>query len=221
MTSTKSYFQLSVEKILSEPVGRFDIAARLAKIQAATIQECAEIGFEQASMTGVARRAGVSTATLYKHFRTKTELFSYGVLGVIPMVGDSLSKVDDNADPIQRVENMLRAHATAFGDPYMAWLYRLHVSLDSTLGSGLLVLARGSRSMTEQHWSQQLARLETEGFLVASDHVKTTNLILGPIERRTVLARLLFGEDDVHEPNVEDVVRESARVLFAVFGTQK
>ena len=160
MNVQKSLFQIHVETILAKPVRRFDGQARLEKIQAATIQECAVLGFELASMAGVAQRAGVSTATLYKHFRNKTELFSYGVLGVVPMVGETLSKADDDANPKVRVFNMLLSHAQAFADPYMAWLYRLHVSLDSTLGPGLVTLARASRTVAEQHWSRQLTRLE-------------------------------------------------------------
>jgi AcrR family transcriptional regulator len=220
MTPYVSLLQTTVEKILATPIARFDVAARNKRIQAATVQECAEVGFEAASMTGIAERARVSTATLYKHFKNKTELFSDGVQIVIPTVAETMTTPDDSVDPHVRVYTMLMRHAQAFNDPYMAWLYRMHVSLDSTLGPQLLIMARASRMLTEQHWTKQLIRLENEGHLVPSDHIVTTNLILGPIERRTVLARLLFGEDDVHEPNDETLVRSCTDVLFKLYGTQ-
>jgi AcrR family transcriptional regulator len=220
MTTYVSLLQANVEKILATPVGRYDIAGRNKRIQAATVQECSEVGFEAASMGGIAERAGVSTATLYKHFKNKTELFSDGVQIVIPTVAEALTTVDNNQDPRVRVYNMLKMHADAFSDPYMSWLYRMHVSLDSTLGPQLLIMARASRMLTEQHWSRQLSRLESEGHLIVSDHIVTTNLILGPIERRTVLARLLFGEDDVHEPNDGELVASCRDVLFKMYGTQ-
>jgi AcrR family transcriptional regulator len=214
-----SVLQEYVERILATPIDRFDVGGRNKRIQAATVQECSEVGFEAASMSGIAARAGVSTATLYKHYKNKTELFSDGVEIVIPTVGESLTTIDDNADPRIRVYNMLERHAEALDDPYMSWLYRLHVSLDSTLGPQLLIMARASRMLTEQHWSRQLSRLETEGHLVPSDHIVTTNLILGPIERRTVLARLLFGGDDTHEPNDEVLIGSCRDVLFKMYGT--
>lgn len=214
-----SLLKANVEKILATPVTRFDVEGRNKRIQAATVQECSEVGFEAASMTGIAVRAGVSTATLYKHFKNKTELFSDGVQIVIPTVAESMTIVDDSEDPRDRVYNMLMTHSQALNDPYMTWLYRMHVSLDSTLGPQLLIMARASRMLTEQHWSKQLSRLESEGHLLPSDHIVTTNLILGPIERRTVLARLLFGQDDVHEPNDAILIGSCRDVLFKMYGT--
>ena len=208
-----------VEEILARPISRLDIEARIRRIQAATVQECSQVGFEAASMTGIAERAGISTATLYKHYRNKTALFSDGVQIVIPTVAQALTRTDDSADPYVRVFNMLGFHAAAFSDPFMSWLYRIHVSLDSTLGPQLLIMARASRMLTEQHWSRQLSRLEAEGHLIACDHLVATNLILGPIERRTVLARLLFGETDEHGPNDDTLVDSCTQSLFKMYGT--
>jgi TetR/AcrR family transcriptional regulator, regulator of autoinduction and epiphytic fitness len=220
MESIISELQRNVENTLATPIIRFDVAGRLRRIQAATVQECAEVGFEAASMTGIAGRAGVSTATLYKHYKTKTELFTVGVEIVIPAVAKSLTVADDGVDPRERVYNMLKHHQAAFNDPFMTWLYRMHVSLDSHLGSQLLIMARASRMITEQHWSKQLSRLEAEGHLEPSDHIVTTNLILGPIERRTVLARLLFGNEDTHQPSGDALVRSATDMLFKLLGKQ-
>jgi AcrR family transcriptional regulator len=219
MSMHVSFLQKTVEEILAQPISRFDVEGRKRRIQAATVKECAAVGFEAASMTGIANRAGISTATLYKHFKNKTELFTDGVQIVIPTVAESLTIIDDNPDPRIRVFNMLANHYAAFNDPFMSWLYRMHVSLDSTLGPQLLIMARASRMITEQHWSRQLLRLETEGHLSPSNHLVTTNLILGPIERRTVLARLLFGEEDVHGPNDAALVGSSTDMLFKLYGT--
>ena len=49
-------------------------AKRQAIIQAA-LAAFMESGYSRVSVDAVARRAAVSTATLYKHFRTKADLF--------------------------------------------------------------------------------------------------------------------------------------------------
>lgn len=221
MTTYVSLLQKTVEEILAQPIGRFDAEGRQRRIQAATVQECAAVGFEAATMTGIADRAGISTATLYKHFKNKTELFTDGVQIVIPTVAESMTITDDSTDPRVRVFNMLTNHSAAFNDPFMTWLYRMHVSRDSSLGPQLLIMARASRMITEQHWSRQLSRLESEGHLLPSDHLVTTNLLLGPIERRTVLARLLFGEEDVHGPNDAALVGSCTDMLFKLYGTNR
>jgi hypothetical protein len=42
---------------------------------------------------------------------------------------------------------------------------------------------------------------------------------LGQIERRTILAQLLFGSDDVSEPSLEAAAEFATAGLFANLGT--
>jgi AcrR family transcriptional regulator len=48
--------------------------ARLAELYAATLAELGEVGYDRMTMDAVARRAGASKATLYRHWPGKPEL---------------------------------------------------------------------------------------------------------------------------------------------------
>src|ERR1700759_2910471 len=52
-----------------------DAAARAAILEAA-LDQLAEGGYASASVAGIARRAGLATGSVYRHFSGKAELFS-------------------------------------------------------------------------------------------------------------------------------------------------
>lgn len=214
-----SQLQKLVEDTLARRVGRFDAVGRLDRIRAALIQEIVETGYADASMAGVARRAGVSTATVYRDFKDKNGLLATCLEFVIPVLADNMSRAKNQEDPVRLVEELLNVHGEAFADPYMGWLFRLYINAIPSGGTKLSKVARAGRAKTEAFWSAQLSAFEDAGLLRPTDHMVVINLLLGAIERRTVLARLAFGEDDQHEPAVEDVSHHAARALFAVFGT--
>lgn len=62
-------------------------------------------GFEGATMLGIAKRAGVSTATLYRHARTKEDLFAAVV--ELRVSSDDLQLAMDRLVPLP-LEDMLR-----------------------------------------------------------------------------------------------------------------
>jgi AcrR family transcriptional regulator len=52
-----------------------------ARILAAAVEQCAEIGLRRVTMEDVARRAGLGRATLYRHFPSKDALVQAVILG--------------------------------------------------------------------------------------------------------------------------------------------
>jgi AcrR family transcriptional regulator len=220
MRVQESVLRRKVEETLARKVGRFDAAGRLEKIRAAAIQEVAERGFAAASMANAAKRAGVSTATLYRDFKDKSALMIDGVAFVIPILAQEISRPKDENDPVRLVARHLRAHGRMFADPYMGWLFRLYVMSDEIGLHDLKAHGRVGRAMTEAFWSARLSAFEEAGLLEPTHHGRVTNLLLGPVERRTILARLAFGEDDVRAPNLRDVANDAARMLFSLFGTR-
>jgi AcrR family transcriptional regulator len=219
---SKSYIQQRIEADLAGDEIIVVSDRRHQRILAAAVQECSQRGFRAASMAGVARRASVSTATLYRFYKDKTELFLECVAYLVPLMSETLTASVDIEDPYERIVAMLIRHGEIFGDPFMTWLYRMYVSTDvSGHFVNLNLVARAGRAMTEVFWSSELKKLEAEGHLAPSDHAATINCLLGPIERQTIITQLLFGMERIGSDRVEAAARFSAHALFQAHGIMK
>ena len=221
MKPEKSFVQLQVEADLNAPASRGDGAARRLRILAGAVQECSEVGIKEVSIAGVARRARISTATLYREHKDKSDLITQCMAYVMPLLAQSITTPIHDLNPFLCIKNMLIVHGKTIGDPFMTWLYRLYVGAGYTDEHNNVVnIARLGRLWTEVFWAEKLIALEQQGYLKPSAHIDTVNLLLGQIERRTILAQLLHGSDDVAEPSLEAVAHFAATGLFANLGTE-
>lgn len=221
MTRQKSDLQQQVELDLALTGSRFDSEARRQRIVAGGVQECSEMGYKSVSMASVAKRAGISTATLYVEFKDKIDLFRHCIAYVMPLMARSVAKPIIIQNPYDRIVAMLINHGQTMGDPFMAWLYRFYTNtIAQDNFTELAMLARTGRTYTQMHWCAALSQLEDEGWINSSSHLTTINLLLGQIERRTVQALLLFGEDDAAEPTLHEAAHHAAAGLFANLGTR-
>jgi AcrR family transcriptional regulator len=200
---------------------RSDAGGRHQRILAAAVQECSQMGFKAASMAGVAQRANVSTATLYDHFTDKDDMFIKSVAYMVPFLTEAVTQSPHTKDPRELVAQMLINHGQAYIDPFMAWLYRLYVSFDDQSANSTVGLGQASRAMTEQFWRDQLSCLENEGYLQPSDHALTINILLGCIERRTLVSLLMYGFETANCQNLVDAAVFAAEALFQRLGTDK
>jgi AcrR family transcriptional regulator len=217
----KSVVQMQVEIDLARSHCRNDRDTRQLKIFAAATQECSQMGFQRASMAGIARRAGVSTATLYTHFSDKNDLFLKAVNYLIPIIAKPI--LDDPAikHPTARVANLLINHGSSYLDPFMGWLYRLYVSFEGQADSVVGRIGQGFRAVIEQFWHEHLLQLEAEGYLQPSDHILTVNFLLGAVERRSLSGFLLVGHKPDAYPSLVSAAYHVSELLFKRFGTQK
>jgi AcrR family transcriptional regulator len=206
---------------LARPIERSDIAGRHQKILAAAVQECSDMGFAHVNMAAIACRAGVSTATLYDHFADKEDILAKAAAYVVPILASSMAKVPDTNDPRERIAQLLITHGEAFLDPFMTSLYRLFVSFDGQSDSVIVQLGRNGRALMEQFWSNQLTVLENQGYLVPSDHPTTINLLLGCVERPTLISFLLYGFEEANRKDLFEAAVFAAEALFKRLGTQK
>jgi AcrR family transcriptional regulator len=216
-----SEIERQVVNDLTRHYERSDVAGRHQKILAAAVQECSQMGFKAASMASIAQRASVSTATLYDHFTDKDDMFVKSVVYMVPLLTKAVTKAPQTNDPRERVAQMLINHGQAYIDPFMAWLYRLYVSFDGEGASSTAQLGQASRAMTEQFWRDQLSRLENEGYLKPSDHALTINILLGCIERRTLVSLLMYGFQTSIGQELLSAAVFAAEALFQRLGTDK
>jgi AcrR family transcriptional regulator len=90
---------------------RARLAAARERIVAAALDQLAEGGYASASVAGVARRAGVATGTVYRHFPSKGDLFAEVFRRASQREVDVLSAM---ADSEERVSDRLAAWVEAF-----------------------------------------------------------------------------------------------------------
>ena len=75
-------------------------AAARERIVAAALDQLAEGGYASASVAGVARRAGVATGTVYRHFPSKGDLFAEVFRRASQREVDVLRSMTDREEPV-------------------------------------------------------------------------------------------------------------------------
>lgn len=215
----KSAVQQAVESVVEQPASRLDSYARQQRTLAAMVMECSQHGYAQAKISHVAKRAQISTASIYRDFQDRNTLLFKSLEWVIGLFAQNWVTQTHETDPIKRIEALLLSHGEALADPFMGWIFRLYVHLANTSGQSLLPLARIARDGNLKFWIEQIASLEKQGLLVQTDHATTVAILLGAVERRSIFARLAFGENDNHGPALSAVAEHAALALFQVFGT--
>jgi AcrR family transcriptional regulator len=215
----KSPVQEAVEAILAQSATRFDARVRRERTIAAMLLECAERGYAETKVVQVAKRAKVSTASVYRDFVDRDHLLMAAIETIIPLFARNWLPVLDEIDPVARIEALLLAHGRALADPFMGWIFRLYVHVAHTKEPRLLSLARLARDSNLNHWSEEIGRLEDAGLLGPHDRMLTIGILLGAIERRTIFARMAFGENDDNPPDFSSVATHAANALFYVHGS--
>jgi AcrR family transcriptional regulator len=217
----KSAVQQAIEAILQQPAARLDVAARRERTKAAMVLECTEKGYAAAKIAAVAKRAQISTASIYRDFGDRDNLLLEALQLAIGIFAQNWVQENHHSTPIERIEAMLMTHGRALADPFMGWLFRLYVHLANTSAPQLFALGRAARDANLELWLGEIASLEANGYLVATDHNTTVALLLGAIERRTIFARMAFGEGAESEPDLAVVAKHMSLALFQVYGTAK
>jgi AcrR family transcriptional regulator len=214
-----SYLQQALEGVLEQPAARFDRPARDKRVMAAAIIECARCGYADAKMIDIATRAKVSTATLYRDYGDRDALFISAIEMALSLLAQGWRPRELPADPIERLHTLLLEHGRAWADPFLGWLIRMYIIYANGKAPCLLALGKAARASNMGFWHAQLSKLEHDGHITVGDTDDKIAIILGAIERRTIFARLGFGENDTHAPALEDVARHTTDAFFAVYGT--
>ena len=76
---------------------------------------------------------------------------------------------------------------------------------------------RMARINIEGFWRQELSLLQEQNVLIIPQMDEAINFLLGTVYRRTLLAMLLFGDDDVAKPDLETAAKTAVDWLFHQF----
>jgi AcrR family transcriptional regulator len=214
-----SKVQAFIESAQNAPVTRRDTDARLARIRAAVIEECVERSFRQATMANIAKRARVSTASLYREFGNREALLEQVAHFTAPLIAADFTAEVTETEPKARLLALLIHHGRIYQNPHANWLYRAHVSGEVGQGRGLIPVGTDTSLRIEAFWVAEIKRLQDVGMIGTVNMRETVNFMLGGVQRRSLGAILLFGPEDVSSPSLEEAAQSAVDWLFALHGT--
>ncbi len=94
----------------------------------AAVEEILEKGYAGATLASIAERAQVSTATVFKHFRTKADIFGAIMRRVWGNEEDSLPPAPDAGAPADGLIEIGRDYAQTITDPKIRQLFRVMIA---------------------------------------------------------------------------------------------
>jgi AcrR family transcriptional regulator len=147
------------------PKTRARLDATRERIVAAASAQVAEAGYASASVQAVARRAGVATGSVYRHFPSKAQLFAEVFRRASQRELDVVAGVtsDESRPPSERVAAAAEAFARrALAAPVMAYAL-LAEPVDPTVEAERLSFRRGYRDAFARALDDGIARGELRG----------------------------------------------------------
>ncbi|MBM4203773.1 MAG: TetR/AcrR family transcriptional regulator [Gammaproteobacteria bacterium] len=165
----------------------------------------AELGLSAVSMATLAQAAGVSTATLYRHFEAKEDVFAC----VIDELVAAFGLAESDPDEVESLASLATRYARLLSDAEVVGLLRAVIA-DPDHGSGF-------RDRLEHHGNAILfkdfeAAIRREfgapGLTVEPDTLRLATLELrGALEHITLIPALLFHEFLPADPDERQVRR--------------
>jgi AcrR family transcriptional regulator len=181
------------------------------RIVAAALDQLAEGGYSSASVQTVAARAGVATGTVYRHFRSKSELFAEVFRRASQREMDVFAEAthDDGRDATERVAAATEAFARrALAAPTRAYAL-IAEPVDPAVEAERLIFRRGYRDVLVHVLEQGVERGEFE----PHDKQTTAAALVGAIGEALVGPLAADRDGHARDPLVAAVVQFATRSL--------
>ena len=177
---------------------RARLAAARERIVAAALTQLAEGGYASASVVAVARRAGVATGSVYRHFPSKGELFAEVFRRAAQREVDVLISMTDLHEPVtQRLAAWVEAFVRrALAEPVRAYA-PIAEPVDPAVEAERLTFRRAyadlfERALRDGMRAGQLPELDAQ--LAATAIVGAlAEALVGPLQRREAGADALVA----------------------------
>jgi AcrR family transcriptional regulator len=179
----------------------------LQLIVEAAAQEFQANGYATTNIVDVARRAGVSTKTLYRLIPTKAELF-------MSVVTERISRfvleidVDESGDPAAVLERILVAYATLTLEARCIAIIRLVLGECGNFPEIATAFYENAILRTGEAMENSLRRLCALGAITLDDPAEATGMLRGMMVMEPQRAAM-FGQREA--PNAKEIARRAQR----------
>ena len=198
-----------------EPKWRRRKEARPAEIVDAALEVFAEKGFAAAKLDDIARKAGISKATLYLYFDTKDEIFRAVAQSAVASLIEALERQVEGADaPFAEIAPRLLARAAAMMKGRRVPAIARMVIGESRNFPDLAriwhddVVASVIRIVTGM-----IARAQAHGEVAPGDPRLYAFSLMGPMVM-AMLFREVFGGVDANPPDLDALADQHARTAL-------
>ena len=177
---------------------RARLAAARERIVDAALAQLAEGGYASASVVAVARRAGVATGSVYRHFPSKGDLFAEVFRRASQREVDVLRSMTDRGEPVtQRLAAWVEAFVRrALAEPVRAYAL-IAEPVDPAVEAERLTFRRAYADLFERALHDGAARGEIPpldaGLTAAAIVGALAEALVGPLQRREVGADALVA----------------------------
>ncbi len=195
-------------------------AEKRALILRAATELFAELGYDKTSLARVAERAGVSTATMFKQFPTKADLFEAIVLQFWSVDPESDVSPPKLGEPRLALRDLGFRYAELLHRPGMAGLHRMVIAEAPRFPElGRVQFDLGKEPFFELV-REYIEGEAASGRLDAPDTVRATTEFLGMISNFVLWPQLLLQGWSPTERAIADTVESAVETFLARYLTK-
>lgn len=177
-------------------------------------------GYAATRMEPIARRAGVSTATLYSHFSSKAELFEAVIADASRDFSEQMSHVHAvGGTAREQLVGFAKAYAAFMADPFVRSVFRLVMAerprfRDVALG----FFERGRRDFGAVLMAA-LKDLSERGEIHLTKPSWAAGQLMGMIEHPVFFMPLVTGDEVNPQRNYDQIAEDAVETFLARYGT--
>jgi TetR/AcrR family transcriptional regulator, regulator of autoinduction and epiphytic fitness len=194
-------------------------AAKRLAIVAAAQQVFLAVGYTKASITGIAREAGASVATLYKHFASKADLFGEVMASVWDEDTALPRRIAPDTPPKEGLLGIGREYVALLSRPMMRPLFRTIVAESLRAPElGVQLYERAKKPYLERITAYLQACVK-RGTLKVEDASLATRQFLGMINDVVFWPTLLIPDLGLSAKESDRVVEQAVATFMARYGS--
>jgi AcrR family transcriptional regulator len=200
---------------IDEPKWRRRKEARPGEIVDAALEVFAEKGFAAAKLDDIARKAGISKATLYLYFDTKDEIFRAVAQSEVASLMEALERQVEGADaPFAEIAPRLLARAVAMmkGDRVPA-IARMVIGESRNFPDLARIWHDDVVARVIGIVTGMIARAQARGEVAPGDPRLYAFSLMGPMVM-AMLFREVFGGVDANSPDLNALADQHARTAL-------
>jgi AcrR family transcriptional regulator len=191
-----------------------------SEVLGAAVEEILEKGYAAATLASIAERAQVSTATVFKHFRTKADIFGAIMRRVWGNEEDSVASAPDAGDPRSGLMVLGRDYAETITDPKIRALYRVMIAEVPRFPElGQELYEKGKKPYLDRLHAYLEAEIAA-GTLVIPDVELSVRQFLGMINDVIFWPHMLVVDLKEDPADIDRVVQGAVDTLLRAFSRQ-
>ncbi len=184
-------------------------------ILTAAVKHFLAVGYERTTLELVAKEAAVSTATVYKHFSTKRDLFGGIMAKVWETEVNAAELSTENADPMATLTAIGREYARLLREPQIEALTRVIIAEAPRFPElGEELYRRGKEPYLNQLHVYLQREIDQQRYSI-SDIPLAARQFLGMINDVIFWPRFLVMGLTITDADVDSVVREAVKTFLA------